>query len=297
MLMIEDISSEKRMKSTMSRYMDPGVADQLLAGGEDILGGQSKVATVLFSDIQGFTSVTEDLGAQGTVSLLNEYFTIMVECIENAEGMLDKFIGDAIMACFGIPLARDDDEDRAVQCAISMISNLRSWNAERADQGLNAVNMRIGLNTDEVVSGNIGSPRRMDYTIIGDGVNLAARLESGCKQYGARIMISEYTHAQHKGTYRIREVDRVIVQGKTEPVGDYEVLDYHDEENFSNMADTLSSFRDGLAAYREMRWNDARDCFERSLSLTPMTPRAGSISSVANTSRPTRRQATGTASM
>ncbi|HAA92834.1 MAG TPA: adenylate/guanylate cyclase domain-containing protein, partial [Rhodospirillaceae bacterium] len=168
MLMIEDISSEKRMKSTMSRYMDPGVADQLLAGGEDILGGQSKIATVLFSDIQGFTSLTEELGAQGTVSLLNEYFTVMVECIENAEGMLDKFIGDAIMACFGIPIARDDDEDRAVQCAISMISNLHKWNGERADQGLNSINMRIGLNTDEVVSGNIGSPRRMDYTIIGD---------------------------------------------------------------------------------------------------------------------------------
>jgi len=202
------------MKSTMSRYMDPALADQLLAGGEDILGGQSKKATVLFSDIQGFTSVTEELGAQGTVSLLNEYFTIMVECIENSQGMLDKFIGDAIMACFGIPLSREGDEDRAVQCAISMITELQKWNIERANNGLNPVNMRIGLNTDEVVSGNIGSPKRMDYTIIGDGVNLAARLESGCKQYGARIMISEYTYRQLKGTYRIREVDRVVVQGK-----------------------------------------------------------------------------------
>ena len=269
MLMIEDISSQKRMKSTMSRYMDPSVADQLLAGGEDVLGGQSKSATVLFSDIQGFTSLTEELGAQGTVSLLNEYFTVMVECIENAEGMLDKFIGDAIMACFGIPLARDDDEDRAVQCAIAMISELEKWNAVREEKGLNSVNMRIGLNTDEVVSGNIGSPRRMDYTIIGDGVNLAARLESGCKQYGARIMVSEYTHAKLRGTYRTREVDRVIVQGKTEPVGIHEVLDYHDDDSFPNITSVLSSFRDGLAAYREMRWLDARDCFQRGASLNP----------------------------
>ena len=269
MLMIEDISSEKRMKSTMSRYMDPSVADQLLAGGEDILGGQSKSATVLFSDIQGFTSLTEELGAQGTVSLLNDYFTVMVECIENAEGMLDKFIGDAIMACFGIPLARDNDEDRAVQCAIAMISKLGKWNTEREEKGLNPVNMRIGLNTDEVVSGNIGSPRRMDYTIIGDGVNLAARLESGCKQYGARIMISEYTYAKLRGTYRTREVDRVVVQGKTKPVGIHEVLDYHDGESFPNMTDVLGNFRDGLAAYREMQWADARDCFQRGTSLNP----------------------------
>jgi adenylate cyclase len=269
MLMIEDISSEKRMKSTMSRYMDPGLADQLLAGGEDILGGQSKLATVLFSDIQGFTSLTEELGAQGTVSLLNEYFTVMVECIENTQGMLDKFIGDAIMACFGIPIVRDGDEDRAVQCAISMISNLRLWNAERGQKGLNPVNMRIGLNTDEVVSGNIGSPRRMDYTIIGDGVNLAARLESGCKQYGARIMISEYTYEKLKGTYRTREVDRVVVQGKTEPVGIYEVLDYHDEETFPHLADVLGSFRDGLEAYRGRHWAEARESFERSLELNP----------------------------
>jgi adenylate cyclase len=269
MLMIEDISSEKRMKSTMSRYMDPALADQLLAGGEDILGGQSKKATVLFSDIQGFTSVTEELGAQGTVSLLNEYFTIMVECIENSQGMLDKFIGDAIMACFGIPLSREGDEDRAVQCAISMITELQKWNIERANNGLNPVNMRIGLNTDEVVSGNIGSPKRMDYTIIGDGVNLAARLESGCKQYGARIMISEYTYRQLKGTYRIREVDRVVVQGKTEPAGIHDVLDYHGEKSFPNSSDVLGSFRDGLEAYRAMRWDEATQYFERALSIHP----------------------------
>src|SRR3546814_13567140 len=125
--MIEDISSEKRMKSTMSRYMDPGLADQLLKGGEDILGGKNTTATVLFSDIRGFTTLTEELGPQGTVSLLNEYFTIMVDCIQREEGMLDKFIGDAIMAAFGMPIPLGADEDRSVRAAVAILSALAVW--------------------------------------------------------------------------------------------------------------------------------------------------------------------------
>ncbi|MBU1150436.1 MAG: GAF domain-containing protein, partial [Proteobacteria bacterium] len=239
MLVIDDITSEKRMKSTMSRYMDPGLADQILGEGEEILGGKSAVATVLFSDIRGFTTLTEELGAQGTVSLLNEYFTIMVDCIQKEGGMLDKFIGDAIMAAFGIPLPHDDDEDRAVRAAIGMINALCAWNRRRTAEGKKPVGMGIGLNTDTVVSGNIGSPKRMDYTLIGDGVNLASRLESLCKQYHASILISENTCRRLKGTYRIREVDRVQVKGKTQSVGVYEVLDYHTEETYPNLMDAV----------------------------------------------------------
>src|SRR5262249_40633490 len=188
MIMFEDISSEKRMKSTMSRYMDPGIADQLLASGAEILGGKSVPATVLFSDIRSFTTLTEALGPQATVSLLNEYFEIMVECLQAEGGMLDKFIGDAMMAAFGIPVADDDDEDRAVRAAISMIRNLDEWNKGRVDEGKIPISIGIGLNTDVVVSGNIGSKKRMDFTMIGDGVNLASRLEGACKQYHARIL-------------------------------------------------------------------------------------------------------------
>ncbi|MCG8614943.1 MAG: GAF domain-containing protein, partial [Desulfobacterales bacterium] len=206
MIVVEDISTEKRMKSTMSRYMDPGLADRLLTGeNQDILGGRSMEATILFSDIRGFTTITETHGAQDTVSLLNEYFTIMVDCIKQENGMLDKFIGDAIMAGFGIPIPGDNDEDAAVRAAISMITELDKWNVEREAVGKMRLDMGIGLNTDMVVSGNIGSPKRMDFTVIGDGVNLAARLESACKQYYARILISEYTKAKLRGTYRIRD--------------------------------------------------------------------------------------------
>ena len=250
MIMIEDISTEKRIKSTMSRYMDPGLADQLLSADEDMLGGQSTTATILFSDVRGFTTLTEELGAQGTVSLLNDYFTIMVDCIQNEGGMLDKFIGDAIMAAFGIPMAHDDDDDRAVRAAVSMIRELRVWNKEREARGQMPVDMGIGLNTDIVVSGNIGSAKRMDYTVIGDGVNLAARLESACKQYAARILISENTFAKLRGTYRSREIDRVVVKGKTEPVSVYEILDYHEEETFPNVMEVLNHFKSALQYYR-----------------------------------------------
>ena len=267
MIMIEDISSEKRMKSTMSRYMDPGIAEQLLQDGEDILGGTSTVATVLFSDIRGFTPLTEELGAQGTVSLLNEYFTIMVECIQNEGGMLDKFIGDAIMAAFGMPVPGDDDEDRAVRAAVSMITDLRAWNVERLAKGQKPVDMGVGLNTDTVVSGNIGSPKRMDYTMIGDGVNLAARLESACKQYAARILISENTYTKLRGTYRSREVDFVVVKGKTEPVAVYEILDYHTDETFPNVMEALNHFKSALGHYREGKWDDATAAFNEVLGL------------------------------
>ncbi|HLA28990.1 MAG TPA: GAF domain-containing protein [Syntrophales bacterium] len=269
MIIIDDITSEKRMKSTMSRYMDPGLADQILESGEELLGGKSTVATVLFSDIRGFTTLTEELGAQGTVSLLNEYFTVMVECIQKEGGMLDKFIGDAIMAAFGIPLSHNDDEDRAVRAAIGMINALHIWNRQRIAEGKKPVGMGIGLNTDTIVSGNIGSPKRMDYTLIGDGVNLASRLEGLCKQYYASILISENTYRRLKGTYRIREVDRVQVKGKTESVGVYEVLDYHDEETYPGLIDVLNQFRDGLALYRRREWDRAIGCFNEALRVNP----------------------------
>ncbi|MBU0970038.1 MAG: GAF domain-containing protein [Proteobacteria bacterium] len=270
LIMIEDISTEKRMKSTLSRYMDPGLADRVLEGeNQDILGGRSVEATVLFSDIRGFTTLTETYGAQGTVSLLNEYFTIMVDCIQRQSGMLDKFIGDAIMAGFGIPIPGKDDEDCALRAAISMIIELNKWNLERIRQGKVPVHMGIGLNTDRVVSGNIGSPKRMDFTMIGDGVNLAARLESACKQYFAQILISENTFNRLKGTYRIRDIDDVIVKGKTKPVRICEVLDHHTRESFPNLMEVVSHFKEGRDYYRRGVWQKAVKSFGRALELNP----------------------------
>ncbi|MBF0138897.1 MAG: GAF domain-containing protein [Magnetococcales bacterium] len=269
LIMIEDISSEKRMKSTMSRYMDPGLADQLLGEEEDLLGGKSVLATVCFTDIRSFTTLSEELGPQGTVKLLNEYFTLMVDCIQEEGGMLDKFIGDAMMAAFGLPIPKGDDEDRATRAAIAMINALSGFNARRAKEGKMPVQMGIGLNTDTVVSGNIGSPKRMDYTMIGDGVNLAARLESACKQYSAQILISENTYKKLRGTYRIREVDKVIVKGKTKPVSIFEVLDYHTDETFPNLMEAVNYFKNGFNHYQAGRFDKAIHAFQETLSLNP----------------------------
>jgi len=269
MLMIEDISSEKRMKSTMSRYMDPSIADQLLSTGAEILGGKSVTAAVLFSDIRSFTTLTEALGPQATVSLLNEYFEIMVDCVQREGGMLDKFIGDAMMCAFGVPMTHEDDEDRAVRAAVAMIRNLDTWNKGRIEGGKFAVEIGIGLNTDVVVSGNIGSKKRMDFTMIGDGVNLAARLESACKQYKARILVSEFTYKKLRGTYRAREIDRIVVKGKTKPVGVYEILEYHTEESFPDMMEALGCFKYAVEKYRAGQWDAAAAAFRDASGFNP----------------------------
>jgi adenylate cyclase len=269
LVMIENISSEKRMKSTMSRYIDPTLADQLLGAGGDLLGGASVEATVLFSDIRSFTTLTEELGPQGTVALLNEYFSIMVNCITKEGGMLDKFIGDALMAEFGIPIAHNDDPDRAMRAAIDMIVELNALNKRRHERGQKPIMMGIGMNTDIIVSGNIGSPKRMDYTVIGDGVNLASRLESACKEYSAQILVSESTVKKVKGSYRTREIDQVVVKGKTEPVSVYEVLDFHTDETFPNISDAITQFRGARKHYREGSWEKAKNGFREVLLLNP----------------------------
>jgi adenylate cyclase len=265
LVMIEDISDEKRMKGTMARYMDPAIADQLMATGKEVLGGNLSEASILFSDVRSFTTLTESLGAQGTVGLLNEYFTLMVDCLQKEGGMLDKFIGDAMMAIFGLPLPREDDADRAVRAGIGMLVELERFNTARKERGMMAIDMGLGINTDEIVSGNIGSPKRMNYTVIGDGVNLAARLETACKQYGAKMLVSDATVKKLKGTYRMREADRVVVKGKTEPVVIFECLDYHTDASFPNPMEVINHFKDGLAKYRKQDWEKAKGAFQEAL--------------------------------
>ncbi len=269
MLVFEDITNEKRLKSTMARYMTKEVAEKLLEAGDAMLGGQAQTASVLFSDIRSFTSISESVGAQETVSMLNEYFTVMVDIIFNYGGILDKYIGDAIMAVFGVPFATGDDADKAVMAGIDMLRALREFNDERVKYNKLPIHIGIGINTDEIVAGNIGSLKRMDYTVIGDGVNLASRLEGANKYYGTSLLISEFTFKNLKDNYIYREVDRLRVKGKAKPVSVYEILDYHNEHSFKNLKDVIEIYHEGIALYRKAKWKESIARFENALSLNP----------------------------
>src|SRR5881409_1586974 len=167
--------------------MSSEVVEQVLAGGESELGGKTQTVSVLFSDVRNFTGVSEQLGARETVSLLNEYFGVMVEVVTRHGGILDKYIGDAIMALFGAPFAKPEDADHALAVGNGMLITLRELNGRRLAQGKQPIG--VGIATGEVVLGNIGSPSRMEYTVIGDKVNLASRLESANKYYHSKILL------------------------------------------------------------------------------------------------------------
>lgn len=273
LLVLEDITSEKRLKGTIARYMTKEVADRLMEeGGDVMLGGKTQEATVMFSDIRSFTTISEKIGPQDTVCLLNEYFSIMVDIIFKYKGTLDKYIGDAIMAVFGAPFSTGEDPDRAVKTAIDMLEALGEFNRERKSEVKESISIGIGINSNEVLSGNIGSLKRMDYTVIGDGVNLAARLESANKLYGTSILMSEFTYKGLRDSYVCREVDLIRVKGKIRPVGIYQILDYYDKKSFPYRDDVLELFQKGLTCYRGRDWQRGTQFFSRALGLNENDP-------------------------
>ncbi len=267
MIVFEDITTEKRIKGTMARYMTKEVADKLLESGEAALGGQIQEATVFFSDIRSFTTISEKIGAQQTVSMLNEYFTLMVDIVFRYSGILDKYIGDAILAVFGIPFSSGEDADNSIRAAIDMMKALNEYNNRRLEEKQDPIKIGIGINTAEILAGNIGSLKRMDYTVIGDGVNLASRLESANKYYGTRILVSEFTFHKLKNNYLTREIDRIKVKGKIKPVAIYEILDFHDTKSFPHLSEVVEIYRQGLESYRKRKWQDSINKFKEALSL------------------------------
>jgi len=268
-LVFEDISNEKRVRSAMARYMTREVAEQVLAQRDAVLGGRAQLATVLFSDVANFTSLTEELGATETVAFLNEYFTDMVEVVFKHGGILDKYIGDAIMAVFGAPFVSPRDADNAMHAAIDMQRALVGLNLRRAQRQLPAIAIRIGINASQIVAGNIGSTRRMDYTVIGDGVNLASRLESANRYYGTRILVSGPTLRLLKDDYRFRELDWIRVKGKTTPVPVFELLG-DDRANLTASVETmLKEYAAALAAYRARAWSTALAHLDAALRHVP----------------------------
>lgn len=216
---------KRKMKKLFGQYVSKDVYDQLVSDPTRArLGGARREMTVLFSDIRGFTSVSEKGQPEDIVRTLNEYFTKMVEVVFKHQGTLDKFVGDMVMALFNAPLDDPAHADHAVEAALDMVDELMRLNEEWQAQGRPTLDIGIGINTGPMIAGNIGSEQIMSYTVIGDAVNLGSRLESLNKNYGTRIIISEATRVLLTGAYEMRPLGEVVVKGKTHPVAIYELV-------------------------------------------------------------------------
>ncbi|MBT4710629.1 MAG: GAF domain-containing protein [Alphaproteobacteria bacterium] len=267
-LVIDDISREKRVRSTMARYMAKEVLEKVLEAGEGALEATTHEATVLFSDIRGFTSIAEMLGSHKTVAMLNDYFSDMVEVIFNHAGVLDKYIGDAIMAVFGAPVTNPYDADNALIVATEMMAALRDFN-QRDAAGPTPISIRIGLSTGEVVAGTIGSARRMEYTVIGDTVNMAARLEAANKFYGTDLLLSSWTVDQLSSRDGLRQIDMLRVKGIVKPVTIFESLRHAPDHVREQLEQVVGFYSEGVNAYRHQDWGNAIAGFQKALSERP----------------------------
>ena len=234
------------------------------------LGGDKKNLSVLFSDIRGFTTVSEKLTPEELVHLLNEYLTAMTDIVFKYDGLLDKYMGDAIMAVFGAPLDQPDHPERACMTAIRMMEKLKKLQKKWSDEERPVLDIGIGINSGDMVVGNMGSEMRFDYTVMGDSVNLGSRLEGINKEYGTNIVISEFTYEKVKDTLLCRELDSVRVKGKALPVRIYELLG---ERKYSEkLSGFVSAFEEGLVNYRQYQWDEAIFCFKKAIEIRSGDP-------------------------
>jgi adenylate cyclase len=220
---VEDYQ-KRVVKKLFGRYVSKDVYNQLIEHPDRAeLGGKRRDMSVLFSDIRGFTTVTEKGNPEELVAQLNEYFSRMVEIVFRHGGTVDKFVGDMVMALYGAPLDDADHAEHAVRTAIDMVRELGELNRDWGARGMAELDIGIGVNSGDMIAGNIGSSSIMSYTVIGDNVNLGSRLESLNKDYKTRIIISDATRTRLRGEYEIRPLGDVVVKGKTRPIAVFEV--------------------------------------------------------------------------
>ena len=273
--MVEQLRHKERIRETFGRYIDPRVVEGLinqpkLAAAE----GQRRVMTVMFCDMKGFTTLSEGMTPQGLVKVMNRYLSTMSEPIRRHGGVIDKYIGDAIMAYWGPPFVEETDESQfACLAAIEMIKRIDPLRKEVTELlGVRVIptecDVRIGLATGEALVGSIGSDVMMNYTVMGDTVNLAARLEAANKLYGSRSLIAEATVAKTDEAIQFREIDRLMVAGQTNPQAVFELLGRKDELT-PKQGLLRTRYADALAAYRAQRWDQARAAFHAVLEAVP----------------------------
>ena len=247
------------IRNAFSSYLSADLLNKLIKNPDSLtLGGEKKELTILFSDIRGFTTISESMDPVSLIKLLNRYFTPMTEAVLENGGMLDKYIGDAVMAFFNAPVDVPDHADATCKAALQMIERLNKLNKELKTENIPPIHIGIGINTDEVVVGNMGSNTRFNYTVIGDGVNLASRVEGITKTYGVNILITEFTKHRLQKPFLTRLIEPVKVKGKDEAVELYELM----EENEQNI-DIIKHYDEALELYKNSKFEEAIVIFEK----------------------------------
>lgn len=267
---LDEEKEKRRIKGMFANYTSASMVDELLKNPAMLkLGGQKMYATAFFSDIKNFTTVSESLTPEALVAQLNEYLAAMTDVVLRYEGYLDKYEGDAVMAVYGVPLSRTDHAASACFAALDMQGLLNSLREKWREENRPLLEARMGMNSGPMIAGNIGGKDRFDYTVIGDAVNLASRLEGANKMYSTSIMISEYTYELVKDLVYARELDFLRVKGKTKPVRVYELLAKRDRPLSKEVQAAIENFARGLEYYRRMEWVNAVKAFQQALSAKP----------------------------
>jgi adenylate cyclase len=256
------------LRDAFSRYLAPDVVTALVTQpGRLALGGEKRELTVMFADVAGFTTLSEGRDPREVVTLMNECFEALTGVIQAEGGTVDKFIGDAVMAFWNAPVTQPDHAARAVRAARELLLAVERVNAAWSTRGLPMLGMRVGVATGAAVVGNVGSQTKFNYTVMGDTVNLASRLEGASKQYHTTSMISEATAAASAGAVALRELDRISVKGRAEALTVFEVI--QDDDPASPYAEALRAYAKGLEAYRARAFREAAALFDAALALAP----------------------------
>ena len=258
---------KREIKEAFSHYVAPSLVNNILQDPTKlVLGGEERRLTVLFSDIRGFTTISESLSPQALVKLMNDYLTPMTDVILAHNGTVDKYMGDAIMAFWGAPVWQEDHQVRACRAALAMMDKLKQLRAEWEKRGIPRIDIGIGISTGNLTVGNMGSTTRFDYTVMGDSVNLGSRLEGLNKEYRTHIIVPKFTYEDVKNQFILRQLDLIKVKGKHIPIKIYELMAVEDTGRLREVA---GLFEAGLKAYEERDWDRAEKDFRSVLHVWP----------------------------